>query len=327
MDDLLDLNWSSPSSSSAANGSKPITPNAPAVKPGAGSQFDFLAKSSTGGASGTSSPNYYNASSTPRSFTPNSQPPKASGTAPTALKAAGPPAGAASPLVGNGNDAFSSLLGMGASGAGGSKNMTLAQRQAQMADEKQRKEEHERQQFAGLGNWEQLGTGAASSSTSSKNRPASPLQPIPTKAASSFDALLQPVSRPSSSASRAQPHVPQQIGSSSAKAKWEDDDFMLGSAPQSTTQAQRPQSSPQPDDPWDFDQLAAVKPKPAPHTNGSSSRGGNSGMRTPDPNFDFGEWRDEDEEEQGILSSSRASPDPVRRNQDVRRGFANRDHD
>lgn len=323
MDDLLDLNWSSTPSSNSTNTSKPISPNPPTSRPVGNAQFDFLAKSSTGGTSGTSSPNYYNASTTPRSFTPTVQAAK-----PSAVAGHPPKVPVAAPAS-NGNDAFSSLLGMSSSGANGSKNMTLAQRQAQMADEKRRKEEQERQQFSGLGHWEttgsSVGAGSGLASTSSGHRSVSPLQPVPTKAASSFDALLQPVSRPASSASRTTPGLPQHSIGRSAISGLEDDDFMVASSSKAKNgQSSHSGLSPQPADPWDFDQLAAVKPVQASRRqgNGRSSRGDNSGMRTPDPNFDFGDWQDEDEEEQGILSSSRASPDFARRFDDQVRGSA-----
>lgn len=45
-------------------------------------------------------------------------------------------------------------------------------------------------------------------------------------------------------------------------------------------------------------------------------------MRTPDPNFDFGEWRDEDEEERGILSRSRSSDEEPRTRRDYVSNFS-----
>lgn len=326
MDDLLDLDWADASN---VGGSKPLAPGAPVTRPTtskpATSQFDFLAKSSTGGngPSGTSSPNYYSTTNTPRSTTPSisalNGKASVAQTAPTK-----PPAPSAS--NGNGNDAFSSLLGMG-SGPGSSKNMTLAQRQAQMAEEKKRKDEVERQQFAGLGSWEQFGSTSTSiSGSSSVSRsgsipksnsnqiPTVTLQPTPQKPASSFDALLHPISRPSSSTSRTSP-LPQ-TSVSGRSSGWGDDDFLTASSSKPAPTV-RSQVSPQPDDPWDFDQLPVTKPSvAATRTNGSSSRAGGSGMRTPDPNFDFGEWRDEDEEEQGILSRSRSSEEEPRKRRD-----------
>ena len=333
MDDLLDLDWADASNSS---GSKPLAPGAAVTRPTASkpasSQFDFLAKSSTSGngPSGTSSPNYYSTTNTPRSTTPSIS---ALNTKPTATQAA-PTTKASAPSAsnGSGNDAFSSLLGMGSS-SGSSKNMTLAQRQAQMAEEKKKREEAERQQFAGLGSWEQFGSTSTSTSGSSSasrsgsnpnpNQKSNPnsnqiptvtLQPTPQKPASSFDALLQPISRPSSSTSRASP-LPQ-TSVSGLSTGWGDDDFLTASSSKPAATAGS-QASPQAADPWDFDQLPVTKPSvPAARTNGSSSRASGSGMRTPDPNFDFGEWRDEDEEEQGILSQSRSSEEEPRRRRD-----------
>ena len=334
MDDLLDLDWADALNSS---GSKPLAPGAAVTRPTASkpasSQFDFLAKSSTGGngPSGTSSPNYYSTTNTPRSTTPSIS---ALNTKPTATQAASttkPSAPSAS--NGSGNDAFSSLFGMG-SGSGSSKNMTLAQRQAQIAEEKKRREEAERQQFAGLGSWEHFGsTSTSTSGSSSASRsgsipnprsnpnpnqsPIVTLQPTPQKPASSFDALLHPISRPSSSTSRASP-LPQTSVSGLSSGWGGDDDFLTSSSSTSKPAATaRSQVSPQAADPWDFDQLPVTKPSvAAARTNGSSSRASGSGMRTPDPNFDFGEWRDEDEEEQGILSHSRSSEEEPRRRRD-----------
>lgn len=317
MDDLLDLDWAEASSSS---GAKPLAPRAPiapgpaATKP-SGSQFDFLAKSSTGGSgtNGTSTPNYYSTTNTPRSSTPSTSIPN--GKPATAQLANARPPG---PSASNGNDAFSSLLGAG-TGTGMSKNMTLAQRQAQMADEKKKKDELERQQFAGLGSWEQFGSGSGSGSTTTQ-RSTVPLQPVPTKPASSFDTLLHPISRPSSSTSRASPQA-QQPSTSSRSSGWGDDDLLTASSSKHAPAA-RSQGSPQPADPWDFDQLPVSKPPmSAAKANGSSSKASGSGMRTPDPNFDFGEWRDEDEEERGILSRSRSSDEEPRTRRDYVSNF------
>lgn len=302
MDDLLDLDWAEASSS---GGSKPLAPRAPvALAPTAkpsSSQFDFLTKASTAGngTHGTGSPNYYSTTNTPRSSTP-------SGPVQNGKPSVTPAPNSRPAVASTSNDAFSSLLGMG-SGSGGSKNMTLAQRQAQLAEEKKKKEELERQQFSGLGSWEQFGSSSGSGSVSSTiPKPTLPLQPVPQKPASSFDALLKPVSRPSSSASRSSP-LPQ-ASVSGGSSGWGDDDFLTTSASTSKlSPTMRAQVSPQPADPWDFDQLPVTKPTiPDTRTDRSSSKASGSGMRTPDPNFDFGEWRDEDEEEQGILSRSRS---------------------
>jgi len=290
MDDLLDLNWSSSPTNSS---SKPLAPSLQPSKPkptgpAATSSFDFLAKSNTGSSSRTGTPNYYQ-SSTPRTTTPS---------APVVQAAPQPKAQPTS--NGTGGDAFSSLLGMGSSS--GSKNLTMAQKQAQILEERRLKEERERDQFAGLGNWEQFGT---TSSSSSSSRMSAPLQPVPTKSSDAFNGLLQPtISRPSSS-------TPSR-GSTPAPAKsvgkgtfWDNQDFLAGpskpsppikSSPLSTSST-FPAGASQVADPWDFDQLAAVEPV-RPNGNGKSS-----GMRTPDPDFDFGEWRDMDEPGQSSRSS------------------------
>jgi len=290
MDDLLDLNWSSTPTNST---SKPLAPSLQPSKPkpsatAATSSFDFLAKSNTGSSSRTGTPNYYQ-SSTPRTTTPLAPPVQAA------------PQPKPQPTSnGTGGDAFSSLLGMGSSS--GSKNLTMAQKQAQIIEEKRLKEERERAQFAGLGNWEQFGS---TSNSSSSSRMSAPLQPVPTKSSDAFNGLLQPtISRPSSS-------TPSR-GSTPAPAKsvgkgtfWDNADFLAGpskpspplkASPLSTSSA-FPAGASQAADPWDFDQLAAVEPV-RPNGNGNSS-----GMRTPDPDFDFGEGRDMDEPGQSSRSS------------------------
>jgi hypothetical protein len=295
MDDLLDLNWSSPPTGST---SKPLAPSLQPSKPkptgaAAPSSFDFLAKSNTGSSSRTGTPNYYQ-SSTPRTTTPLAPP----------VQAAPQPKPHAT-SNGTGGDAFSSLLGMG--GSSGSKNLTMAQKQAQIIEERRLKEEREKAQFAGLGNWEQFGT---TSNSSSSSRMSAPLQPVPTESSDAFNELLQPtISRPSSSTPS--------LGTTPAPAKsagkgtfWDNADFLAGPSKPSPPSKSSPLSNPpasqagasQVADPWDFDQLAAVEPV-RPNGNGKSS-----GMRTPDPDFDFGEWKDMDGPGQSSRSSQSRAP-------------------
>jgi hypothetical protein len=289
MDDLLDLNWSSPSSNPA---SKPLTPSLQPSKPkvtgvAASSSFDFLAKSNTGSSTRTGTPNYYQ-STTPRTVTP--QIPTPSITQPKTQ----------APSNGSSGDAFSSLLGMGSS-AGSSKNLTMAQKQAQILEEKRLKEEQEKAQFAGLGNWEQF---SSNSSSSSRN---TPLQPIPVKSANAFDGLLQPtISRPSSSASRVSTPaaVPAPTKPGGKGTFWDNDDFLAGPSKPKPIKSPAPVASSTSTpvaDPWDFDQLAAVEPV-RPTVNGNEN-GKSSGMRTPEPDFDFGEWKDMD----GVGQSSKSN--------------------
>jgi hypothetical protein len=294
MDDLLDLSWSSPGSSSAP--AKPLTPALQPSKPAPSlSAFDFLAKSSTGTSTNGAAPNYYNTTA-PRPSSSSSTP-LAKAPAPVQPK---PKAAAPAPP----GDAFSSLLGMGG-GASSTRNLTMAQKQAEMEDERRRKEEHEKAQFAGLGSWEQFGSGATSagpSQASSSARtnggsgistPPPPLQPIPTRSGAAFDGLLKPipVSRPSSSSSGIRTPVLPAASSSRTTAKsplaWDDDDDFLSSGTTNGGPSASAAKTTGPADPWDFDQLAAVEPVKS--QNGT--RGG-SGMRTPDPDFDFGEWKD-----------------------------------
>ena len=290
MDDLLDLNWSSSPSTSSSN---PLAPSLQPSKPkptgsAATSSFDFLAKSNTGSSSRTGTPNYYQ-SSTPRTTTPLAAP----------VQAAPQPRPQAI-SNGAGGDAFSSLLGMGSSS--GSKNLTMAQKQAQIIEEKRMKEERERAQFAGLGNWEQFGT---TSNSSSSSRMSAPLQPIPTKSSDAFNGLLQPtISRPSSS-TPSRGTTPAPAKSVGKGTFWDNQDFLAGPSKPSPPPKPSPLSNPlasQAADPWDFDQLAAVEPV-RPNGNGKSS-----GMRTPDPDFDFGEWKDMDEPGQGSRSSQSRAP-------------------
>jgi hypothetical protein len=296
MDDLLDLNWSSTPTGSS---SKPLAPSLQPSKPkptgsAATSSFDFLATSNTGSSSRTGTPNYYQ-SSTPRTTTPLAPPiqavpqqrPQATGN-------------------GTGGDAFSSLLGMGSSS--GSKNLTMAQKQAQIIEEKRLKEEREKAQFAGLGNWEQFGT--TSNSSSSSSRISAPLQPVPTKSSDAFNGLLQPtISRPSSS-TPSRGTTPAPAKSVGKGTFWDNQDFLAGPSKPPPPSESLPLSDPlvsragisQVADPWDFDQLAAVEPV-KPNGNGKSS-----GMRTPDPDFDFGEWKGMDEPGQSSRSSQARAP-------------------
>lgn len=290
MDDLLDLNWSSGTS---ATSSKPISPNLPNPIQAKSSPtpFDFLAKPTNGSAP---TPNYY--SSTPlRSATPNTAPisvnAKVQGTAKLGVGS-----GTATPVTGgtSSNDAFSSLLSLGPTNGEGSKHVSLAQKQEQMAEEKRLKEERERQQFEAHGDfWDKLGGGAGMSGGSSRPIVNPTLQPIPTRP-KQFDGLLQPIgaSRPASAHSYTSLKPESSPGSASAstvphvKSFLDEDDFMAGMASTSRPPARSSPTkakSPRPIDPFDFDQLAAVEPV----KNGVSR--GDSGMRTPLSDFDFGD--------------------------------------
>jgi hypothetical protein len=290
MDDLLDLNWSS---SPTCTSSKPLAPSSQPSKPkptgaAATSSFDFLAKSNTGSSSRTGTPNYYQ-STTPRTTTPLAPP----------IQVA--PQQKAQPASnGTGGDAFSSLLGMGSS-SDSSKNLTMAQKQAQIIEERRLKEEREKAQFAGLGSWEQFGS--TSNSSSSSSRMSAPLQPIPTKSSDAFNGLLQPtISRPSSS-TPSRGTTPAPVKNSGKGTFWDNADLLAG--PSKPSPPSIPSSSlaaTQVADPWDFDQLAAVEPVK------SNGNGKSSGMRTPDPDFDFGEWKDMDGPGQSSRSSQARAP-------------------
>jgi hypothetical protein len=292
MDDLLDLNWSSPPNPT----SKPISPKplpAKSTPSGGSSSFDFLLKSSTGTTSnGNGTPNYYNSNTSTTTTTPRTTTPLA----PTLPKPA------SKPVQASNGDAFSDLLGGSSSGYNGSstKNMTMAQKQAQLVEERRLREEREKEQFSGLGNWEQFTSNSGSTSTSvsssSRHTTGAPLQPIPLESSTAFQGLLQPtISRPSSSSSRSPVSGPTSTEAKSGKGSFWDNDLLVGSSskppPASST-------TPQIADPWDFDQLAAVEPV-RPNGNGKGS-----GMRTPDPDFDFGEWKDMDDGRRAQSSSS-----------------------
>jgi hypothetical protein len=120
------------------------------------------------------------------------------------------------------------------------------------------------------------------------------LQPVPTRP-KQFDDLLKPagMSRPGSSQRLvgASTGGGRQIHQARLNPSLDDDDFLRSSIPPTftkTTSAAHSRS-PQPIDPFDFDQLAAVEP-----VAGGISRG-TSGMRTPDADFHFGDGPGADE--------------------------------
>ena len=174
MDDLLDLDWSS---APKASGSK-LPPHAPtsgesqiplqpSKSPSPG--FDLFAKSANG------APNYYSSTPTIRPSTPATAPLPSQPTlqAPKPAKAAN--AGSATsvsvPPSARVGDAFSSLLTFN-SAAGPSKTLSLAERQSQLAEEKRKKAEHERQQFEAHGSfWENLGTQSQAPSRPPSSKP------------------------------------------------------------------------------------------------------------------------------------------------------------
>jgi tetratricopeptide (TPR) repeat protein len=193
----------------------------------------------------------------------------------------------------NSLDAFSSLLSLDSSSSTSSKQtMSLAERQAQIAEEKRKKAEHERQQFEAHGAfWDNLG----SSSSSSKATPVmSPVLPVGNK----VEALLQPtISAPTSrpASSLAKPSLlPSPAAQATAKmpsssSTWDDDDdFLAGPSTQKRQTATSSATKP-PSDPFDFDAMDASLNSLAP----TKRSNGSSGVRTPVSNFDFGDNEDD----------------------------------
>ena len=264
MDDLISLDWSSTSSST----SKP--PIAAQPKPSSAS-FDLFAqpKPLSNGA------NYHSPTPPLKSATPTLTPqlptsarlqPQASGSRPTRSGNASP-----NPVSPPSHDAFSSLLSINGSSNAENKNLSLAERQAQAAEDKKRQADHEKAQFdAHSSFWDNLGSSKPSPEADS---------------AKEFGAVLQPSSAPISRPTSAVPHL--------SVDTWDDDDGLLGAGPSSIKQASSSSSSrhptPQPpNDPFDFDTLAARTSKL--RVEGKAK--GSSGMRTPVSDFDFGEKED-----------------------------------
>ncbi|WWD06239.1 hypothetical protein V865_004325 [Kwoniella europaea PYCC6329] len=270
MDDLVDLNWSDPSKPV----SKTTTPHPTASS---SSSFDFLSLSKPLSASpGGNTPNYY--SSTPmRSSTP-SQPlnPRLNGTCNTNSKPisrSGTPLQDSTPQLGagagtGGSDAFSSLLSMPSSYSSAvNKNMSMAERQKALEDEKKRKDEEDRKRFEAEGHfWDNLG----SSSSSTIKPPAKTV--IQQK--DDFDDFLKPTPVPTSNArakSPAQPTSSNDIlsptsssgpskSSSASGTFWDShhqSDDLLSSSASNPMQAQKSTSPAPPIDPFDFDALSA----------------------------------------------------------------------
>ncbi|WWC57706.1 uncharacterized protein I303_100240 [Kwoniella dejecticola CBS 10117] len=313
MDDLVDLNWSAPSTTAP-----PAAPQKSKSPTGSsGNSFDFLSLSKPQ-PSGGNTPNYY--SSTPlRSSTPPQaqQPPlslasqqfqpttsRPNGSKPISRSNTplqnGPSAAASTTSGIGGLDAFSSLLSMPSSSSGASKNMTMADRQKAMEEEKKRQADEDRKRFEAEGHfWENLGSsstnnGANIIASSSTNRPASTpqndfddfLKPSPTvqPRAKSPVTVQPPPSRILSpnSATTSRP-------SSAAGTFWDThqaNDDLLSPSGSIPPQAQSNAPSPTPPvDPFDFDALSASVPtRPVPQ---SQSNGGTGGHGMDDDEYDI----------------------------------------
>ena len=250
MDDLLDLDWSSSSQGRKA----PLQANN-LHQPTPTRSFDFLAQPS----GSSSRANYY--TSTPaRSLTPNTPVFNAVGRAkvPAAAVVSGTATPSSNtPIIASSADAFSSLLSL-PNGAGGGPSrthaMSLAEKQARVAEEKRRLDDRERQQFEAQGAfWETLGAG-------NKGMQMEP------KSSSRFDDLLKPklagqLARPASVAGTstilAQPSSLSRPASSGRSFLGEDDPWEKSSSTGAMEkQRKMPQRATQ--DLWDLDALSAT---------------------------------------------------------------------
>lgn len=271
MDDFKDLAWTTASSSSASSKGKPS------------SQYDsFSALAATQSQRGT--PNYVGSagSSAPsRSLTPSNQ--------------------TRSPAPAKAPDAFSSLLSFGSNGSN-AQNLSIAERQAKVEQERRDQERKRQQAIQSQSTFWDSFEGVGSSSTAGKSVPVtggskSTATSLPTAT------LLQPTLRPSSSISNrssttSQPQIARittpnaaiPVSQKQSTADVWDFDLLNASSKPKTT---RPAAATAEDMLGEFDLLSAGasptpthKPpsrKPSPAMNGSSTPG----------DFDFGEdWGD-----------------------------------
>lgn len=275
MDDLLDLNWSAPTSSSTLSTSSGTSKLPVPVASKSPFDFDFLSAPSTSSASRTGSLNA-RASASARSTPYSSTPPLRNGTPSTAplpssstvpvhpipRSAAGTPqprpaqsgaSGATKPPNGSiaGSDAFSGLLSLGGAGASGSggpggKHLSMAERQKMLEEERKRKEEHERAQFDHGAFWEKHGSDAPSPSSASG--PSSGFDDLLSPSLATATATATRQAPPSSSARLPAPEIlaptpaPAQNTKSKAGTLWDNPAFLSPSSapsPRPTSSAAR----------------------------------------------------------------------------------------
>ena len=276
MNDLMDLDWSSPSKPNAVKPPPPSllsVPAAPAIKPrpptlqnGPTMLSPLPSASSRASPSPTTGPI--------RSSTPN-----------TALTSASP----APP-----NDAFSSLFSINGSSSSG-KPLSMAEKQAQLAKERQDKADHEKAQFEAHSSfWDNLGSSSRASPVLSPSEP--------------YGDVLKPNTAPSSRPPSAIPKPSILEPAPELEHDWGDDNLLGGGpsrsvGPASSSSSIAKPSALSPDDPFDFDALQAatkhVASKPS------------SGMRTPVSDFDFGEKEKGQESDDDLLAgltSTRPAP-------------------
>lgn len=270
MDDLLDLSWSDTSTpAKGAGGTTPILQ--PTAR--AGSSFDALAKPTT-------AVNYASlSSSSTRTSSPLSNGLNATSRVESRIASPAvrtPASGAASPAPRASNDAFSSLLS-GASAVSGNKNLTMAERSAQLAAEKKAREEAEKSKWDhGGAFWDKLEGGstkpvpkAVTSLLSPSPQPASAVPPQRARATPSpGPASAQPKSSsgafwdsttlqpaPSAPAARSSSVSP----ANGSKDAFDDLDGLLTSNKSTPGRGPSPATS-APADPWDLDALSAAVP-------------------------------------------------------------------
>jgi len=297
MDDLVNLDWSSKplpptNGAKSAVGGTVLRPPAAA----AASSFDFLTTTASGGG-----PSYY--SSTPlRAATPTLAPlkPSISGNARLAstLPARNTPVpnssgktATATPGSLTSGDAFSDLLSLGPSSSINNKQLSLADRQAKLAKEKEDREEREKHQFAGDGQfWERFGGES---------------QPGPSRTPT--------IALPSNMKVPVTISQPNPVKTNGMGSFWNDNDLLSPSVSQVPTKSSTPlQKSVVPRtavlDPFDFEALSASVGQLSSKAsrNGNNSSTGTSEMRTPVSDFDFGEadlasMNEEDDDILGLL--------------------------
>ena len=276
MDDLLDLDWSSKQGSQGPK--QTLQPTQTPKSNANNTAFDFLAKSS--------GPNYYSTSSTPlRPSTPQTAPlpsqlkPASNGASThTSTRASTPQPRSQGQAIStnqqadtqnnssNSTDAFSSLFSLSSASSTNHK-MSLAERQAQIAEEKRKQVEQDKERYQADGSfWDNLGSGSASTPASAASpklpEPVAPRGPSPLS--SGLGDLLSPTVAPippTSAAGKAQQPLAKSTASSRSQSTvpWDDeDDFLSASMTSGQSASTRPSkavTSTQSDDPFDFDAL------------------------------------------------------------------------
>nr|XP_019014133.1 uncharacterized protein I206_00215 [Kwoniella pini CBS 10737]OCF52914.1 hypothetical protein I206_00215 [Kwoniella pini CBS 10737] len=292
MNDLVDLDWSVPGTKPAQQVTKPLTG-------GANNSFDLLSLSkptTTGG----NTPNYY--SSTPlRSSTPSQvnpilpsqvQPSASRFNGSTSISRSNTPVQNASPASqqgtsGNGGlDAFSSLLSIPSSSSGIKKDMTMADRQKALEDEKRRQADEDKKRFDAEGHfWENLGSSFTSKLVASSS---SSIKPT-VKQNDDLDEFLTPTAAaPSRSKTPISASIPKSVSSSrppsAAGTFWDHHNFTNGLVPSSISAPLKSKSaSPAPPiDPFDFDSLSnSIQHQP------ESQNGNSTGPTMDEDEFDI----------------------------------------